>query len=160
MSPFPFLFISYPTSPFSAPSHIFLSYLPSNFWLSLSSNHCPPLMGHVLPADQSGCYTRHLVLSASSDISKRGPSPVASLVAQTVKNPPAIREIGSIPGLGRSPREGNGNPLWYSCLENPHGQRSLVDYSLWGHTELDRTERLSTYTQELLWMFSIPLRLL
>ena len=30
----------------------------------------------------------------------------------------------SIPGLGRSPGEGNGNPLQYSCLENPHGQRA------------------------------------
>ena len=29
---------------------------------------------------------------------------------------------GSIPGLGRSPGEGNDNPLQYSCLENPHGQ--------------------------------------
>ena len=28
-------------------------------------------------------------------------------------------DLGSIPGLGRSPREGNGNPLQYSCLENP-----------------------------------------
>ena len=63
-------------------------------------------------------------------------------MAQTVKNSPAIRAIGLIPGLGRSPREGNGNLLWYACLENPHGQRSLVDYSPWGHTELDRTERL------------------
>ena len=37
-----------------------------------------------------------------------------------VKNPPANAEdMGSIPGLGRSPREGNGNPLWYSCLRNP-----------------------------------------
>ena len=33
---------------------------------------------------------------------------------------------GSIPGWGRSLGEGNGNPLQYSCLENPHGQRSLV----------------------------------
>ena len=32
-------------------------------------------------------------------------------------------------GLGRSSREGNGNPLQYSCLENPHGQRSLAGYS-------------------------------
>ena len=31
---------------------------------------------------------------------------------------------GLIPGLGRSPGEGNGNPLQYSCLENPHGQRA------------------------------------
>ena len=30
-----------------------------------------------------------------------------------------IRDVGSIPGLGRSPEEGNGNPLQYSCLENP-----------------------------------------
>ena len=34
--------------------------------------------------------------------------------------------------------------LLYSCLENPHGQRSLAGYSPWGHKELDRTERLST----------------
>ena len=50
-----------------------------------------------------------------------------------VKNPPAnagdIRDTGSIPGLGRSPGGGHGNPLQYSCLENPHGQRSLVGYS-------------------------------
>ena len=38
---------------------------------------------------------------------------------------------GLIPGLGRSPGEGNGNPLQYSCLEI-HGQRSLVGYSPWG----------------------------
>ena len=46
----------------------------------------------------------------------------ASQVAPVVKNPPAnagnIREIGSIPGSGRSPRGGHGNPLQYSCLEN------------------------------------------
>ena len=47
----------------------------------------------------------------------------ASQVALVVKNPPAktggIRDLGSVPGLGRSPGEGNGNPLQYSCLENP-----------------------------------------
>ena len=42
----------------------------------------------------------------------------ASLVAQLVKNPPAVREdLGSIPGLGRSPGEGKGYPLQYSGLE-------------------------------------------
>ena len=40
---------------------------------------------------------------------------------------------GSILGSGRSPREGNGNPLQYSCLEKSHGQRSLAGYSPWGH---------------------------
>ena len=41
-------------------------------------------------------------------------------MAQMVKNPPAnAGDLGSLPGLGRSPGEGNGNPLQYSCLENP-----------------------------------------
>ena len=54
------------------------------------------------------------------------------------------RDLGSIPGLGRSPGWGHGNPLQYSCLENPHGQRRLVGYSPWGHKESDMTEQLST----------------
>ena len=45
-----------------------------------------------------------------------------------------------IPGLGRSPGEGHGIPLQYSCLENPHGQGSQIGYSLWGHKKLDMTE--------------------
>ena len=49
---------------------------------------------------------------------------------------------GSIPGSGRSPGEGNGNPLQYSGLEDPHGWRSLVGYSPQGHKESDTTERL------------------
>ena len=64
-----------------------------------------------------------------------------------VKNLPAnagdIRDAGLIPGLGRFPAEGHGKPLQYSCLENPHGQRSLVGYSTWGHKESDMTEQLS-----------------
>ena len=45
----------------------------------------------------------------------------SSLVAQMVKNLPALQagDLGLIPGSGRSPGEGNGNPLLYSCLENP-----------------------------------------
>ena len=45
---------------------------------------------------------------------------------------------GSIPGLGRSPGEGTGNPLQYSCLENPHGQRRLAGYSPWDHKSRTR----------------------
>ena len=51
---------------------------------------------------------------------------------------------GLIPGLGRSPGGGNGNPLQYSGLENPHQQKNLAGYSPWGHKELDTTEQLST----------------
>ena len=53
-----------------------------------------------------------------------------------IKTPPAkagdIRYIGSIPGLGRSPGGGHGNPLQYSCLESPNGQRSLMGYGFHG----------------------------
>ena len=55
-----------------------------------------------------------------------------------------MREMGLIPGLETFPGEGLGNPLQYSCLENPHGQRSLEGYSPWDHKESDMTEQLST----------------
>ena len=60
-----------------------------------------------------------------------------------VKNPPAnagdLRDVGPIPGLGRSPGEENGNPHQYSCIENP------MDRGAWwatvhGVTESDKTE--------------------
>ena len=70
---------------------------------------------------------------------------VTSQVALVVKNLPASAgDPGSIPGFGISPGEGNGNPLQYSCLENPHGQRSLAGYSQWSRKMSDKTERLST----------------
>ena len=65
-----------------------------------------------------------------------------------VKNLPPnagdVRDAGLIPELGRSLGGGRSNPLQYSCLENPRGQRSLAGYSPWGHKESDRTERPST----------------
>ena len=60
--------------------------------------------------------------------------------------PRDARDVGSIPGLGGSPGEGDGNPLQYSCLENP------MDRGAWQATvhrvtkELDTTEQLSTHT--------------
>ena len=50
---------------------------------------------------------------------------------------------GSIPGSGRSPGGGNGNPLQYSCLGNPVNKRSLAGYSPWG---LKKSMLLSDYT--------------
>ena len=70
----------------------------------------------------------------------------ASLVAQMVKNPPAnAGDLSSMPGLGRSPGRGHGNPLQYSFLENPHGHRSLVGYRVHGLTKSQTL--LSKYTQ-------------
>jgi len=59
-----------------------------------------------------------------------------------------VGDLGSMPGSRKSPG-GHGNPLQYSCLENPHGQRSLAGYSPCGHKELDTTEQLSTSTVNL-----------
>ena len=62
-----------------------------------------------------------------------------------VRNLPAnagnAGDAGSIPGLGRSPGVGNGNPLQYSCLENSVDRGAC---SPWGHKESDMTERLSS----------------
>ena len=78
----------------------------------------------------------------------------ASLVSQKVKNLTQLKWLSSssssnagdpalIPGLGRSPGEGNDNTLHYSCLENAMGQRNLAGYSLWGGKESDMTEQIS-----------------
>ena len=73
--------------------------------------------------------------------------------ASVVKNPPSdsvskestcnVGNVGLIPGLGRSPGGEHGNPLQYSCLENPQGQRSLVGCSPPGRKESDVTEQIS-----------------
>ena len=60
-------------------------------------------------------------------------------------------DLDSIPGSGRSPGEANGNPLQYPCLENPHGQRSLVGYSPWDRKESDTTEQLTFPFSEKVW---------
>ena len=66
---------------------------------------------------------------------------VALVVKNSLANARDLRDAGSIPGSGGCPGGGHGNLLQYSCLENPHGQRSLVGYSsTWGHKESDMTE--------------------
>ena len=61
-----------------------------------------------------------------------------------VKNPPAsVGDMGSIPGLGRSPGEGNGNPLQYSCLGNPMGGGACWVYSSGVCEESDMTYLLN-----------------
>ena len=65
---------------------------------------------------------------------------LTSQVVLEVKNLPAsagdIRDRGSIPGPGRFPGEGHGNPLQYSCLENPMDREA---YSSQGHKESEAT---------------------
>ena len=61
-----------------------------------------------------------------------------------VKNLPAnagdVGDVGLIPESGRSPGEGNGNPLQCSCLKKPHGQRSPMGYSSGDRKESYMTE--------------------
>ena len=80
-----------------------------------------------------GCIMLLYILCLSSNSSGfRSPfvgGQRASLVAQMVKN---SGNLGSIPELGRSPAGEHGNPLQYSCLENPHGQRRRAGCSPWG----------------------------
>ena len=64
-------------------------------------------------------------------------------MARMVKNLPAMQKTW-VQSLGWEDPLEEGNPLQYSCLENPHGQRSLVGYGPWGHKESDTTEQLST----------------
>ena len=71
-------------------------------------------------------------------------------MAQVINSPPAsaedVRKKGSIPGSGRFPGGGHGNPLQYSCLENPL-ERSLVGYSLQGRRESDTAEETEHATR-------------
>ena len=73
--------------------------------------------------------------------------PGGSAVKKPHANAGDIRDTGLVLGSGRSLRGGHGNALWYSCLENPHGQRSLEGYSPWGsQSHMGTLEQLSTHT--------------
>jgi len=76
----------------------------------------------------NGCDTCSLVNNLPEYIRK------VVLVAKNLPtNAGDIRASGSMPGSGKSPGGGHDNLLQYSCLKNPHGQRSLVSYSPRGH---------------------------
>ena len=68
-----------------------------------------------------------------------------------VKNLPAkagdVRDMGSIPGLGRSPGEGHGYPLQYSCLENPVVRGAWRDMAHRVPNSWTRLKQLSTHAQ-------------
>ena len=72
-----------------------------------------------------------------------------------VKNPPANEgDVGSIPELGRSPGEGNGNPLQYFYLGNPMDQKSLIGYSAWDRRESAMTEWLTVHAHACGWLIN------
>ena len=65
---------------------------------------------------------------------------MAIVVKKLLVNAEDTRNVGSIPGSGRSPGGGQGNPLQYSGLENPPRQMSLASYSPQGQKKSDVTE--------------------
>ena len=73
-----------------------------------------------------------------------GASPVALVLRNLSANVGDIRDAGSIPG---SPGGGHGSPLQHTCLENPHGQRSLAGYSAWVTKSRIRLERLCMHAR-------------
>ena len=82
-----------------------------------------------------------------------GTPQVVLVVKNPVVNAGDIRDASSIPGLGRPPGGGCGNPFQYSCLENPMDKRSLEGYSPWGHKESDMIEAIEhacLYTEAVL----------
>ena len=111
-------------SPFSSCSKRLLHNISNSAWfwrpsrLVFSSNSSNPHLISSSPSDSAAPLLEHQINSKIQ--SKKH---VSSQVALVVKNPPAnardVRDPGLIPGSGRSPGEGNGNPLLYSCLENP-----------------------------------------
>ena len=82
-------------------------------------------------------------------------SPWATQVALVVKNLPAnagdVRDMGSIPGSGRSPGGGHGNPVQYSCLQNLHWPRSLAGCNPYGHIESDPHNAFTLWKKGLPW---------
>ena len=72
-------------------------------------------------------------------------SQVALVVKHLLANAEDERDAGLIPGSGRSPGGRHGNPFQYSCLENSHGQRSLVATAHRIAKSLTRLKRLRTY---------------
>ena len=70
-------------------------------------------------SDTTEQLTFSLFTFANPLVRDTGHSQVAPVVANTPAKAGDIRDVGSVPGSGRSPGEGNGNPLQYSCLENP-----------------------------------------
>ena len=77
---------------------------------------------YSVSTDSMNCRSKILKINSKSS-EKQNLDFSHYIVALVVKNPPAhagdIRDVGLIPGSGRSPGEGHGNPLKYSCLENP-----------------------------------------
>ena len=113
-------------------------------WLSL----CLPTYTHMTSESKKKLHLSSFLFNCLVENVQTAAIPRVFPVATVVKNPPAnagdARDAGLITGSGRSPGEGHGNPLQYSCLENP------VDRGAWWATvcEVIKSQtQLSRHTQ-------------
>ena len=74
---------------------------------------------------------------------------MALIVKNLFVNAGDTRDVGSVPGSERSTGEGNGNPLQYSCLENPVDRRAWWVIAHEGRKESDTAEHAVTHTNRL-----------
>ena len=138
------------------PAHVTLLVASDISTLMCTQSTCPFAAGQKV-AGATGCVPSTVSIFTFRLVDSRSLRPLkpemvsfiigverivrASLVAQTVKNVPALREIwGSMLGSGRCPGEGNGNPLQNSCLENSMDRGACQGYSSKDHKKLDMTE--------------------
>ena len=109
--------------------------LPGNGGATAQCAHHSASLSRTVNA-HSGCSTATRGFPGSSDKPLHTSKMKTSVCLQCL-------DPGLIPELGRSPGEGNGYPLQYSCLKNPMDRRSLVGHSPWGCKESDMTEWLT-----------------
>ena len=141
---------------------------PDSFCLWAFALADPSLWTTLIPVSAWGEYIPRSVIAGSNDNSMLNflrsyhtafhsscsftfsPAYWSSQVALVVRNPPVTsvdaRDLGLIPGSGRSPGEGNGNPLQYSCLKNLMDRGVWWGHSPWDCKELNRTEHTHTHT--------------
>ena len=105
----------YPHQSLESISLALLSFITSNFYTLTLSPHTYP-HSRMYISSKNTCFI-HLYVACLYIYIQGFPG------GSVVKNQPdSIGDVGFIPGLGRSPGEGNGKPLQYSCLENPMGR--------------------------------------
>ena len=102
-----------------------IGFYRQEYWSGLL---CPLPRDIPDPGIEPESLLLHLVQVGSLPLAASGKSFVWITVdfpeAQMVKNVCSAQNLGAIPGLGRAPGEGNGNPLQYCCLENPMDRRA------------------------------------
>ena len=114
-------------------------------WCHIDDKH--PFLASVFSV-QNDLWTERVRVCQKSKPKASQESPRSWVSSSLQPTHKALRQQG----LGRSPGGGNSNPPQYSCLENPHGQRSLTGQSPCGHKESDTAEQLSTHTVIVNWI--------